>query len=102
MSIFNQLKKQDEKLAEKKRSGKAPVRSKAAREVLPVEVVASASEVDARLEREAVAGMPSPTIKFLMKIDKGMSVALEAERARRGLRSRVETIRAILTEALKP
>ena len=94
----------DEVASAKKKPGKAPMRSRAAREVLPVEVVASASEVDARLERarEAVAGMPAPTIKFLMKIDKGMSDDLEAERARRGLRSRVETIRAILTEALKP
>jgi hypothetical protein len=93
---------------EKKASAKVRkpggLRSARVREVLPVEGVVSAAEVDAKLgrARAAVAGMPAASIKFLMKIDAGLGVRLEAERARRGLRSRVETIRSLLEEALKP
>ncbi len=40
-------------------------------------------------------------IKFVLKIGKTLADQLEAMRAKRGLRSRSETIRALLAEAMK-
>ena len=57
----------------------------------------------ARLEaaRAAVAAMPVEEIRFLMKIPGAMAERLEAERQRRGLRSRVATILAVLDGGMK-
>lgn len=75
-----------------------------------VEVLKSIQEIADRSVRtsgpkmaRAVAAanaLPMTSVKFLMKIDEGMSVRLEKERRDRGLRSRVETIRALLEEGL--
>ena len=63
----------------------------------------TADAIVPRIERarEAVASMPAPSVRFLMKIDQGLADRLEAERQRRGLRSRVATIVAVLDGGMK-
>lgn len=91
----------------KKRAGpgKRPKRDVAKAVASGVETLAKIEELGStpadRVEaaREIVSQMHEASIKFLMKIDRGMSDWLEQERRRRGLRSRAETIRRILSEA---
>lgn len=51
--------------------------------------------------RAAVAVMAPAGVRFLMKISAETDGWLEAERARRGLRSRIATIDAIIQDARK-
>ena len=85
--------------------GSAPKKSKAVaeRRTAAAERAVRPPEVPARIEvaRAAVSGMAPLGVKFLMKITDEMAERLEVERRRRGLRSRVATIVAVLDGGMK-
>ena len=86
MGLYNQILKQD---AEKKRE---PAVEKAAPQgVPPLSTARPVSD----------GGVGAGAIRFVQEVPGWMVGRLEAERARRGLRSRAETIRVLLGEALK-
>lgn len=85
-----------EKRISKAPAGKAvAVVPKAAKERVAVARAAVAKSSEAALPKA-----DGDQVKFLMKLSGGMAARLEGRRREMGLRSRAETIRALLAEAL--